>query len=458
MWSVSILKMAVVLFVAHPNVGHLNPLLSIASRLRKEGCRCIFAAFGGPWAERYVTQAGFEARKVRSPLSALGLTLLPRVRGALETLLAATVFTAQPAAYAAQMVKLIEEVQPSVVVADFAFLGAGIAADRAGIPWVSVYHAGLLHAGPGVPPAGSGLSIGSPLPWRARVIARIQDLLRGYVYASLQRARRRFGLSDAGPVDALWSSPWLTLILTAAEVEAPRNPMPPGTFFVGPCLGERPKTPEAFPFHLLANGRPRVYVSMGTVFNRRPTVFRQIVRGLSRDFQVVVSAGACGKNLSDLQDPPNVLIFKQVPQLELLPLVDVVVSHGGNNTVTEALAAGRPLLVMPQGGEQDSNASRVTWLGAGLRANGHHVSPAEVRKGVMRLATDPSFRQAAERVADVLRGTDGVGTSARFIQRLMGIREPLRQPPGYPSTVTASTAMPWDFTLSPSPDPRSPTP
>ena len=138
-------------------------------------------------------------------------------------------------------------------------------------------------------------------------------------------------------------------------------------------------------------------------------------------------------------------MFERVPQVEVLSRVDAVISHGGNNTVNETLAAGKPLLVMPVGGEQGDNASRVVYLGVGLRASIKESTSQEIGVKVDRLIEESIFRQRAKEVADALALTQGPVTAALFIERLAESRQPIERPEGYPLTVTRDSDPPWEF-------------
>jgi len=125
--------------------------------------------------------------------------------------------------------------------------------------------------------------------------------------------------------------------------------------------------------------------------------------------------------------------------------VDAVISHGGNNTVNETLAAGKPLLVMPVGGEQGDNAGRVEYLGVGLRADIRKSTSREIGAKVNRLIEEPTFHQRAKEIAKALALTEGPVTAARFIEHVVQNRRPLLRPEGYPLTVTRETVPPWEF-------------
>jgi UDP:flavonoid glycosyltransferase YjiC (YdhE family) len=91
------------------------------------------------------------------------------------------------------------------------------------------------------------------------------------------------------------------------------------------------------------------------------------IEGLARlDARVVVAAGRV--RLDQLGDvPDNVTVQTWVPQVELLPHVDVVVHHGGCGATLGALTVGAPQLILPQGADQFPNADALSAAGAGLR-------------------------------------------------------------------------------------------
>ncbi|RWR99575.1 glycosyl transferase-like protein, partial [Dinothrombium tinctorium] len=53
-----------------------------------------------------------------------------------------------------------------------------------------------------------------------------------------------------------------------------------------------------------------------------------------------------GQFLNDYELPPNMWGETFVPQVEILPFVDLVITHGGNNSLLETLYFGKPLIVL----------------------------------------------------------------------------------------------------------------
>ncbi|MFQ5593006.1 MAG: glycosyltransferase [Anaerolineae bacterium] len=438
--------MSTFLFSAHPAMGHLNPLLTIARKMRTEGHTVVFAHFAPPKIEQYMADNRFRFINLRPSLSMLGGVLLPLTSGYLETFLAVKLFLGGLSHYARATGQVMDELRPAAVVSDFSFVGASLAAESRAVPYVAIYHAGLGFKGPGIPPFGSGLPIGGEWGRKGQVYRFLSDYLERSVDNTIARARKRLGLPP-GEKGFLTrpASPWLNLVLTAEAIEAPRDPLPPTTFFIGPCVDRRSIQADGFPFEQLSPDRPKIYVSLGTVFNRKPKVFSRIIDAFADGrYQLIVSAGGACRKLREQRLSDHVLLFERVPQVELLPHVDVVISHGGNNTVNETLAAGKPLLVLPVGGEQGDNASRVVYLGAGQRADIRRFTSQEIRMKADRLLAEPHFRECAREIGDALARTQGPVTAARFIERVAQTGRPLLRPEGYPLTVTRETAPPWE--------------
>lgn len=420
------------LFAVQPELGHLNPFLALAERLPAAGLEPVFATWG-PGGE-HLAARGVAWDELRPPLSYLARQLLlPRLSGKLESVAAFEIFTAQPLAWARAFSGALERLRPAAVVVDFTCPGAALAAEAMGLPWLSVFHVGLPYPGPNLPPPGTGLPIGSPPSPLWRVAWAVQAWMQWRLSGRLRAARRALGIGGEPSSPDFWTSPWATLVTSAAQLEAPRYPLPPRTFFVGPLVGraagewERPSTT-----------RPRVYVSLGSVFNNRPAVYQRIIDGLRGRYQVVVSAGAAASRLVGGED---VHIHRSLPQLAVLAQVDAVVSHGGVNTINETLAAGKPLLVLPVGGEQGDNAARVVFLEAGLRAK-LSASSEVIGRSVDRLVREPRFGTRAREVAEVLARLDGPGTGARFLQRILETGMPVERPEGFAETVEAGGALP----------------
>ena len=168
-------------------------------------------------------------------------------------------------------------------------------------------------------------------------------------------------------------------------------------------------------------GRRRVYVSMGTVAvglqGLRPEFFRPFIDafGPNDGWEVLISIGKQTEPDSLGPLPSHVSVRQSVPQVALLPHVDVFVSHVGANSMHEALFHGVPLVCIPHFGDQPLNAERVANAGAGVSLPVSEVSAARVRAEIERVASDPAFRNNAQRVSQELRACGGIEQALRVL-------------------------------------------
>lgn len=112
------------------------------------------------------------------------------------------------------------------------------------------------------------------------------------------------------------------------------------------------------PFELLEHlrdPRPLLYVSLGSLGSAEPELMGRLVDLLGRtDYRAIVSLGP---QKGRLTLPENVWGDEYLPQPSLLPLVDAVITHGGNNTTTECMHFGKPMLVLPLFGTSTTTPS-----------------------------------------------------------------------------------------------------
>lgn len=404
-----------ILFAAHPTVGHTNALRAIGAELRARGHATSFAIvharvpFRSLWPEpiRAASHlpAGIAAEGARvlglspSPASLWHAARLPSATGQAELEIALALFTSGLRAQSREIAAHVERTGASVVVGDYLMPAALLGARLAKRPFVALYHSALPFPADGAPPFGTVLpeSARGTDAWR-EAEARLARMSQGFD-ARVAAAATELGLRAPGT--QLLSRPLpveLNLLATTPELEPGLSPLEGNVRMTGPCLPMRASLDS--PGRALLDALPRkgrvVYVSLGTVFNDRPAVYRALISGAaSTGAQVVVSAGASLEALADLRSP-TVQLHRRVPQVELLDRVDLVVTHGGNNTVQECLAAGRPMVVIPFGGDQLANARRVERLGVGVCIDARGLSPDALRDALAALSEHSVVARARE--------------------------------------------------------------
>ncbi len=181
----------------------------------------------------------------------------------------------------------------------------------------------------------------------------------------------------------------------------------PSYHFVGPSLF-RAEDDSDFPMGRLA-GKRVVYVSLGTVHCDNVDFYGMCIRALrGSGCMVVLSTGTAIRpgELGEL--PDDFIVRPHVPQLPLLERVDAFVTHGGMNSVNEALCAGVPMLLLPHQIEQRQIAKQVASMGAGIIGDIDKLTERGLRDSVERLLGDPSYQSNATECGDSFRKDESI--------------------------------------------------
>jgi MGT family glycosyltransferase len=163
-------------------------------------------------------------------------------------------------------------------------------------------------------------------------------------------------------------------------------------------------------------GTDVIYLSLGSLGSADVELMKRLVDALSESpHRVVVSKGPQHASY-DL--PENMWGAEFLPQTRVLPHVDLVISHGGNNTVTESVHFGKPMIVLPLFWDQHDNARRVEEQGVGLRFAPYAVTAQELNSAVDRLLQDRTLRSRLAGVGSAVRAADGAGVAAKRIAEI----------------------------------------
>jgi UDP:flavonoid glycosyltransferase YjiC (YdhE family) len=94
-----------------------------------------------------------------------------------------------------------------------------------------------------------------------------------------------------------------------------------------------------------------------------------------------------------------------------------VITHGGNNTVTESLYFGKPMVVLPLFWDQHDNAQRLDETGLGIRLDTYGHAPDEMIAALDRLLADEPLRQRLGTVSQRLQRSRGTERAADLIEQ-----------------------------------------
>lgn len=354
------------LFVVIPERGHLHPYLGPALHLRERGHEVVI--FAEAPLDAVLEPLGLPRWPPHPPAPAVrhaGEEFSARVRDAawLRQWVAGVLLDGVEA-QVPRIEAAIAELRPDALVLDPMVYAGAIAAHRAGRPWAAVSNS----LNPALPP-----DLDS-------------ELLRTVAWLAPRRAEL-FAAHGMAPqfrgCDLL--APELTVCFSSrALVGEP----PAGVRLVGaslpPRLRDSRSSHEAIDW-TARRGRPRVLASLGSQVYHQPRMFRTIAAALrGMDVELVASIGELDPEPLGPW-PDGAVLRPWLPQLEVLEHTDVMITHGGANSVMEALAYEVPLLISPICNDQFHQAELVERAGLGRALDLHAATPQACREALEEL-------------------------------------------------------------------------
>jgi MGT family glycosyltransferase len=311
--------------------------------------------------------------------------------------------------------EIIAKHRPDVVVEDNVVLFPALV--TSGAPFVRIVSCSPLEVpGPGVPPPFSGLPSADSTQWDAYrgefdrthralwadfdswVQAQGADPLPELEFMPRANAANLYvypaeaDYVDARPLDDSWTRMDSSVRGTDEEYALPAE------------VADRP------------DGVGLVYLSLGSLGGADVELMQRLVDVLGTTrHRFIVSKGPQADRIT-LAD--NMVGAQMLPQTKVIPQVDLVISHGGNNTVTESLHFGKPLIVLPLFWDQYENAQRIDELGFGVRLATYAFADAELTDAVDRLLADTELRARLADIGSAIRARDGLRVGADVIERV----------------------------------------
>ena len=163
---------------------------------------------------------------------------------------------------------------------------------------------------------------------------------------------------------------------------------------------------------------PLVYFSFGSLGVADVDLIKRMIEVLGKaPYRVLVNVG---DYLDQYDEPPgNVHIADWFPQPAVIPQCDVVIQHGGNNSLNETLYFGKAPLVMPFVWDGHDNATRMNDTGHGIGMHRYEWSDDELLSNIEHLRTDASIQARIAKTSQHMQQQDGRMTAARSIDRLL---------------------------------------
>jgi UDP:flavonoid glycosyltransferase YjiC (YdhE family) len=368
-------------FAANGTWGDVGPLADVASLLQRVGARVTFIST--PWFEQGLRERGFSPVTVGAPWDPRVALTDPRlshpVTGAVniwKDAFAPLVGPVLEATIAAL------KVEPGVIVQHPWCLGAQLGAELVGAPWTTVALAPVTWFSVADVPVTNHYELPA---WLARFMMRgpTHLVLRKVFGATLDAEAKRRGLPARG--DRFFYAmrgAALNLALWPAQFRAPAADDPPRAVLCGfPAAARRGETLDEELEAFLASGPAPIVMGLGSALpDSTQDVYDLVEEAAVALQQRIVLVGAAVR-----APRQGVLRVARAPYSALFGRARLVIHHGGIGTTAEALAAGRPQLVIPFGADQHDNAARLERLGVAVRLARAKLTPTRLRGALAHL-------------------------------------------------------------------------
>jgi MGT family glycosyltransferase len=304
--------------------------------------------------------------------------------------------------------EIFEEVCPDVIVEDnVVAFPAVVAADCA---WVRIASCNPLEIpDPELPPVFSGYPTGDPSGWDE--FREEYRRVHADMHADFDEFVRERGCPPLPELEFIHRSPYLNLFLYPEEVDYERSrPLGPMWERLDSCVRKE----GVGEFELPEGDGPLVYLSLGSLGSADVDLMQRLVDLLAAGgYRAIVSKGPQHDQIELREGQAGAEL---VPQPALLPRVDAVITHGGNNTVTECLHFGKPMVLLPLFWDQYDNAQRMDELGFGVRLPTFEFEDAQLGEAVERLIGDDVVSGRLREISARLQANPGTERAAACIE------------------------------------------
>ena len=325
------------------------------------------------------------------------------------------------AAFAADVREELDARRPDVLLTELLLFGSQVAAEAAEVPYVVLNPTINVVPAPGVPPFGQGFlpAAGEEDVERDRVAAEMGMAAWDEALPALNAARAEQGLDPLEHVLDQGRGAALTLVLTSAAFDLAEG-LPPVVKHVGPRLDD-PGWAEDWTAP--AGDDPLVLVALSSDFQDQGDLLRRIAAALGElPVRGVITTGK-GIDPADVPAAANVQVVSSAPHADVLREAAAVITHCGHGTTIKALAAGLPLVCLPMGRDQLDVAARVVHRGAGVRLDSA-AEPRSIAAALEDVLAEPSYRDAAERIAAAIAVETSEDRAALEIESLLAALAP----------------------------------
>ena len=311
--------------------------------------------------------------------------------------------------------EVLNEIKPDLICVDNVILFPAI--KQSGVPWVRIVSCSENEvADDNIAPYLSGCRE-DDAAGQERFRRRYQEVLKP-IHDEFNNFLIQCGEAPYPLANFVEESPYMNLLLYPESAKFNRSkPLDPNRFqYLEGCVRE--DSPFEVPAFEVNSESPLIYVSFGTLGSSDIQLMQRLIDVLGKlPYRVLLNVGDYIEQYKNV--PKNIYIAAWYPQPSVIPHVDMVIHHGGNNSFTECLYFGKPALIMPYVWDGHDNATRVQETNHGLSLHRYNWTDEQMESSLQRLLDDLTIRDTLKKSSEHMQRQDGPAKAARILTQIL---------------------------------------
>ena len=311
--------------------------------------------------------------------------------------------------------EVLNEIKPDLICVDNVILFPAI--KQSGVPWVRIVSCSENEvADDNIAPYLSGCRE-NDAAGQERFRRRYQEVLKP-IHDEFNNFLIQCGEAPYPLANFVEESPYMNLLLYPESAKFNRSkPLDPNRFqYLEGCVRE--DSPFEVPAFEVNSESPLIYVSFGTLGSSDIQLMQRLIDVLGKlPYRVLLNVGDYIEQYKNV--PKNIYIAAWYPQPSVIPHVDMVIHHGGNNSFTECLYFGKPALIMPYVWDGHDNATRVQETNHGLSLHRYNWTDEQMESSLQRLLDDLTIQDTLKKSSEHMQRQDGPAKAARILTQIL---------------------------------------
>ena len=311
--------------------------------------------------------------------------------------------------------EVLNEIKPDLICVDNVILFPAI--KQSGVPWVRIVSCSENEvADDNIAPYLSGCRE-NDAAGQERFRRRYQEVLKP-IHDEFNNFLIQCGEAPYPLANFVEESPYMNLLLYPESAKFNRSkPLDPNRFqYLEGCVRE--DSPFEVPAFEVNSESPLIYVSFGTLGSSDIELMQRLIDVLGKlPYRVLLNVGDYIEQYKNV--PKNIYIAAWYPQPSVIPHVDMVIHHGGNNSFTECLYFGKPALIMPYVWDGHDNATRVQETNHGLSLHRYNWTDEQMESSLQRLLDDLTIQDTLKKSSEHMQRQDGPAKAARILTQIL---------------------------------------